>query len=69
MRTDVDFMIINSFIIAGVSNLLVVVKRRPWRKRKKKHPQHCCSQHSLDMYAFLVHLKAKLHNLSFKTSY
>ena len=63
MRADVHLMTARRFIVAGITDLLMVVKRGPRCKRKKKHPQHCRSQHFFDMYAFLVHLHAKLNKL------
>lgn len=65
MGTDVLFMAADRFTVALIIDLLVMMERCPWCKRKKEHPQHSCSQHPIDMFAFLVHLHAKLNKKPF----
>ncbi|MGN7203368.1 hypothetical protein ACTHQF_03760 [Pedobacter sp. SAFR-022] len=65
MGAKVLLMAADRFTLALILNLLVMMERCPWGKRKKEHPQHSCSQHSLDIAAFLVHLHAKLNKKPF----
>ena len=60
MRADVLFMAADRFTVALIFDLLVMVERCPWGKRKKEYPQHRCSQHPINMCAFLVHLYRKI---------
>ncbi len=62
MGADVHLMRTNRFILASVAYFLVMVEGRPWRKRKEKHPQHCCSEHLFHMSAFVVHLQQNYIN-------